>query len=130
MSPLEYLAATWHDPGSPYARPLQIDLEDNDAVLAAMLERAQSLGTAGKFLWPIPDRGLRKRLHRIQAPTLLVWGHDDRLVAPAYGDAFQRAITGSQLVPIPACGHTPMLEQPEAFVAAVRTFLEHDDTIR
>ena len=38
-----------------------------------------ALGCTGKFMWPIPDKGLRKRLHRIAAPTLIVWGTEDKL---------------------------------------------------
>ena len=30
------------------------------------------------------DLGLAKRLHRVRAPSLLVWGSDDRLVPPSY----------------------------------------------
>ena len=36
----------------------------------------------GKFVWPIPDRGLKNRMHRIAAPTLIVWGKADRIIAP------------------------------------------------
>lgn len=33
-----------------------------------------SQACTGKFVWPIPDRGLKKRIHRIVVPTLVVWG--------------------------------------------------------
>src|SRR2546423_871784 len=38
----------------------------------------------GKFVWPVPDRGLKNRTHRIAAPTLIIWGSADRIIAPAY----------------------------------------------
>ena len=66
-----------------------------------MINRAKSLSTAGKFLWPIPDKGLRKRIHRIAAPTLLIWGGSDKIVPPSYGGLFQDRIAGSRLVTIP-----------------------------
>ena len=41
-------------------------------------ERVQDLTAAGKFLWPIPDRGLKRRAYRIKAPSLILWGQEDR----------------------------------------------------
>ena len=32
-----------------------------------------AMGATGKFIWPIPDRGLTKRVHRITMPTLSLW---------------------------------------------------------
>jgi pimeloyl-ACP methyl ester carboxylesterase len=81
------------------------------------------LASAGKFMWPIPDKGLKKRIHRIQQPTLIVWGASDKLIPPAYGEAFLNAISGSRLVTLSNSGHLPMLEEQEAFVQAVTNFL-------
>ena len=50
-----------------------------------------ALGATGKFVWPIPDKGLKKRLHRVKAPTLIVWGEDDALVSSAYAKEFAQA---------------------------------------
>ena len=33
----------------------------------------------GKFVWPVPDRGLKQRIHRIAASTLVIWGKADRI---------------------------------------------------
>src|SRR5260370_7894935 len=62
------------------------------------VERVKRLATASKFLWPIPDRGLKKRAYRIHAPTLLLWGDDDKLITPAYAKEFTRRIKNSKLV--------------------------------
>ena len=61
---------------------------DSEAGQTAVIQSTWSLACTGKFIWPIPDRGLRKRLHRITAPTLIVWGHQDRLVKTVYADEF------------------------------------------
>jgi pimeloyl-ACP methyl ester carboxylesterase len=79
---------------------------------------------ASKFLWPIPDRGLKKRAHRIAAPTLLLWGESDRLVPPIYAGEFAKLIKNTKTETIKAAGHLPMYEQPEAFIQAVRGFLK------
>ena len=67
-----------------------------------------------QFIWPLPDKGLRKRLYRVTAPTLLVWGAEDRLVHPAYGDDFVAAIADARLEIVDGAGHLPQLEQPDA----------------
>jgi pimeloyl-ACP methyl ester carboxylesterase len=89
----------------------------------AMLDRETALAAAGKFLWPIWDKGLKKRIHRIKAPALLIWGEKDGLVPPAYGPEFQRLIPDSRLVIMERAAHVPMVEQPDAFLRLVRGFL-------
>lgn len=60
---------------------------------------------------------------RVRAPTLLVWGDEDRLVPLAHGRRLQRAIAGARLDIVPASGHMPFIERPEEFVRVVRPFL-------
>jgi pimeloyl-ACP methyl ester carboxylesterase len=66
---------------------------------------------------------LRRWLHRIAVPTLVLWGESDRIVRPDYGRAFQQAIPGAQFQLVPAAGHYPNLERPDAFVTSVTAFL-------
>ena len=77
----------------------------------------------GKFVWPVPDRGLSRRAHRIASPTLIVWGKADRIIAPAYAQEFAGKIAGAKIEMIDKAGHLPQLEQPEAVAKAVRAFL-------
>jgi pimeloyl-ACP methyl ester carboxylesterase len=78
---------------------------------------------SGKFVWPIADRGFKNRAHRISAPTLIVWGKADRIIAPAYAQEFAGRIAGARIELIDQAGHLPHLEQPEAVAKAVRGFL-------
>jgi 2-hydroxy-6-oxonona-2,4-dienedioate hydrolase len=57
------------------------------------------------------------------APTLILWGAEDRHTPLASAEALQRELPGTSLVTIPGAGHLPQLEQPDAFVAALRDFL-------
>lgn len=66
---------------------------------------------------------LAKWLHRIDVPTLLVWGEQDGLVPPRFGEAYRALVPGSRLVILPEAGHAPFDEQADAFVAAFRSFL-------
>lgn len=81
--------------------------------------------TTAKLTWQPRgyDPHLHKWLHRIDVPTLLVWGAGDRLFPPAYAQAYQQRIPGAQSVILPDCGHLPQIEQRQAFVAAVESFL-------
>jgi pimeloyl-ACP methyl ester carboxylesterase len=123
MTPDQLAVALWHDPQSDVAKAMMAVPQDEKAQLEALLIRSQHLATAGKFLWPIPDKGLKKRLHRIKAPTLLLWGQSDGLVPPIYAQEFQQRIAGARVEIMPRCGHMPMYEDPAGFVHTVTTFL-------
>jgi pimeloyl-ACP methyl ester carboxylesterase len=69
------------------------------------------------------DPHLAKWLHRIDLPTLVIWGDDDRLIPPAYADEFARLIPGAQKRIIERCGHLPHVERPDRFVSAVTQFI-------
>lgn len=88
-----------------------------------MVERTKSLASLGKFIWPLPDKGLKKRIHRIAAPTLVLWGAQDRLNPPAYGQAFQSRLRDATLQTVPDAGHMLIVEQPDAFADAALAFL-------
>jgi pimeloyl-ACP methyl ester carboxylesterase len=78
---------------------------------------------SGKFVWPIADRGFKNRAHRVAAPTLIVWGKADRIIAPAYAQEFAGRIAGARIELIDQAGHLPHLEQSEAVAKAVCGFL-------
>lgn len=65
---------------------------------------------------------LKGRLHRINVPTLFVWGASDGIVKPSYGRAYAELVPGAKFVQIEAAGHAPHVEQPDAFVKHVLAF--------
>jgi pimeloyl-ACP methyl ester carboxylesterase len=69
------------------------------------------------------DPKLVYRLHRITAPTLIVWGSEDGLVPVAHGRRWTDLIEGSRLEVIEGAGHLPHVEATEQFLSVVRTFL-------
>ena len=87
-------------------------------------DRMQDIAAAGKFLWPLPDKGLDRRAYRIKASTLILWGEQDRINPPSYAEGFQKMINRSQTGTVANAGHLMMLEQPEAFADAVASFLK------
>ena len=96
---------------------------ENTARIDAQVGFIWSQACTGKFVWPIPDKGLKKRIHRIVMPTLIVWGQADGVIAPAYAEEFGRRIVNSRVAMIQAAGHLPHLEQPHDVVRLVREFL-------
>jgi pimeloyl-ACP methyl ester carboxylesterase len=122
-TPEELASAIFHDPASAIAKEMMSLPSDPEAQLEAVLERTKNLTAAGKFLWPIPDKGLRKRIHRINAPTLLLWGASDRLVLPIYGDEFLKRIDGACLTIIKGASHMLPFEKPDEVVKVVSDFL-------
>ena len=96
-----------------------VSLSDPEWLKGFLVMNARQMGMAGKILFPVPDRGLSERLYRIKAKTHLIWGASDKLIPPAYGESFKRAIKGAQLTIIPKAGHMITLEQPDELVAAL-----------
>ena len=68
-----------------------------------------------------PDRS--PMLAAIKVPTLIITGSLDTLIPPSESEAMAKAIPGSKLVVIPGVAHLSNVEAPEAFNAAVRTFI-------
>ena len=62
-------------------------------------------------------------LHRIKAPTLILWGGKDRLLPPELGERFAHDIPNARLVVFPLLGHMPQEEDPRDTLAAVKRFL-------
>src|SRR5215472_16601263 len=76
-----------------------------------------------KFIWPIPDKGLKKRIHRVSAPPLIVWGADDRIVPHVYAEEFSRRLADARVHIITGAGHARHLEHPASVAGLVRDFL-------
>ena len=60
---------------------------------------------------------------RVDTPTLLVWGRQDAIIPLECGELFEAAMPNAQLKVIESCGHSPALEKPGEFLAAVNAFL-------
>lgn len=88
----------------------------------ASAQSRSALVAALKALRDRPDAtpGLRD----VAVPTLVLVGEQDGVTPPAKATALAQAIRGAEVVVIPGAGHLANLEQPEAFNAAVRGFLE------
>ena len=94
----------------------------SDDQVEILLAMSRGFRTAAKFLFPIPEHGLERRLSRITAPTLIVWGEQDRLISQSYAEIFRSNIKGAEVVKIPNSGHLIGLESPEPYASALIGF--------
>ena len=84
-----------------------------------------SPAAAARLLWPTGDLGLAKRLHRIHAPTLLLWGSDDRVIPASYAKRFAGGLGGLvRIQSIEGAGHMLEIDAPEEAADAVLGFLD------
>lgn len=122
LSPPDLAAAKWHDPAAaPDPEPSALS---DTSPLGKAISRTRNLGSATKFMWPIPDRGLARRLPHLTVPTLVLHGESDGLVPVAYARELAGRIPDATLVTIPGAGHLPMIEAEDAFLDAVTRFLD------
>ena len=124
LEPARMRAHIFRDPDGEAARRMLDGADEPEAAAAARVRLTWAMGTTGKFIWPIPDKGLKKRIHRIKTPTLLVWGKEDRLVPPIYADEFARRIVGARVQTVDGAGHAPHLEQPARVARMIGDFLK------
>ena len=123
LEPARLRAHVFRDPEGEAAAALFGGGDGPEAAATARVRLMWAMGATGKFIWPIPDKGLGKRIHRITAPTLLVWGKDDRLVPPVYADEFARRLAAARVHTVEGAGHAPQLEQPAAVARVIAEFL-------
>jgi pimeloyl-ACP methyl ester carboxylesterase len=126
LTPAEQAAATFHDPQGMVAKMVAaaMPVEEkarNDYIVGYIINMA---ATAGKFAWPIPDKGLKKRIHRIKSPTLLIWGKSDGVVPPVYAEEFASRIPGARVELLDQAGHLPHLERMDRFAPLVTEFCQ------
>ncbi len=123
--PYEFAPLLFHDASSGTAHLIgQTNWNDNKAVEVFLIANARRLGTAGKILFPMPNRRLSKRLYRLSTPTALLWGASDKLVPfDPYATRWNELIPHAKLIPITEAGHLPNLEQPIATAQAITAFL-------
>ncbi len=140
-------AAGLYDPAEPFQNPfaqragdiagfVSNNLEAFNAVHAAPqgsedetadfeLVAYRAIESCARLIWPLGDRGLAKRLHRITCPTLLLWGSEDRVVPASYAKRFADGIAGpSEIRSIEGAGHTVTIDAAEESANAVLRFLD------
>jgi pimeloyl-ACP methyl ester carboxylesterase len=118
----EYLKLAWADPAKGDVDFTQL----SESELAAIVRGREAFALYGWKPYMHNPR-LKRWLHRIDRPTLLLWGSEDRIVTPAYGEGWRQEIPGARLETIQQAGHFPHWERPEAFVERLTAFIGTSD---
>lgn len=118
-APQEVQRRGWHAP-STWA-PDYNAMTDDDIIV-----RARNWETLCLYGWHpyMYNPHLHRWLRRISLPTLVLWGASDGIVSPAYGRAYSQLIPSARFELIAEAGHHPEIEQPDAFVGRVVSFLQ------
>jgi pimeloyl-ACP methyl ester carboxylesterase len=97
----------------------------SDDELRIMLRNRESLAL---FAWEpyLHNPKLPHRLHRVACPTLFLRGAHDGLISAEYTVRYAALLPDARIVTLPDAAHVPQLEQPEAFAAAVLSFLQRE----
>jgi len=89
------------------------------------IEMTRASEAAARAFWPLGNTKLEKRLALIEAPTLVLWGEQDRILPKSYAEKFVAGINGSTRGrAIADAGHLAYLDQPEAAARAVLAHLD------
>jgi pimeloyl-ACP methyl ester carboxylesterase len=109
----------YHDP-----EKMKLDLAKlTDDELAIMFRNRETLALLVWEPW-MHNPKLKRRLHRAAMPALFVRGESDGLVSADYLSAYAKLLPNARTATIPAAGHAPQQEQPQALVKAVLDFLD------
>ena len=109
------------DPESPVvkqAMPLSID----DPRILLWLRAREATARVGWNPY-LHNPRLPRHLRRVNCPTIILWGREDRLIPLAHGEFYARHIAGAELEIFERCGHMLPFEQPEAFALRTATFV-------
>jgi pimeloyl-ACP methyl ester carboxylesterase len=119
MPQADYMKLAWADPATGAVDYTSLP----ETEIAARVRGRQAFT---QFGWKpyMHNPRLKRWLHRIDLPTLLLWGEHDGIVTPAYGEGWRAAIPGARLEIIPQTGHFPHWERPEKFVERVSAFVD------
>jgi len=84
------------------------------------IEQVRAAEAAARIFWPLGNTKLEKRLPLITAPTLLLWGAEDRVMPRSYAGYFAEGIGGpTETRIIAGAGHLAELDKPDEVAAAI-----------
>lgn len=117
----QVIARCFYDPGScaEYQRLYGSEFQE----FGGAREAGRTMSMRMCFRPFMYDPAFPQLLGKIQTPTLVAWGAEDRLIPLECGQLYQQAIPHASLQLIDQSGHWPHYERPEALAEAIRQFL-------
>jgi len=62
-------------------------------------------------------------LAKVNSPSLIIWGKQDAIVPAECADLYHQVLSNSTVKVIDNCGHSPQVEKPQEFQAAITGFM-------
>jgi pimeloyl-ACP methyl ester carboxylesterase len=123
--PQELAKLLFHNQQHPLALAMSSITDFSTLPEEMLLAQLKAMETLAKVAWNpyFHNPKLERRLDRITAKTLVVWGREDRLIPLAHGERYAARIPNAQLEIIDACGHLPAIEQPDRLYEIMVAFL-------
>ncbi len=88
------------------------------------IEQTRAAEAAARVFWPLGNTRLVRRLPYIAAPTLILWGGEDRVLPRSYAGVIAEAIGArTEVRIIEGAGHLAELEKPDEVAAAILRFV-------
>jgi pimeloyl-ACP methyl ester carboxylesterase len=89
------------------------------------IEQVRANEAAARIFWPLGNTKIEKRLRLIAAPTLLLWGEQDRIMPRSYAERYAKGISGKyEIRTIAGAGHLAELDKPAEVAQAILSFTE------
>lgn len=106
LMPRDVAAHMYADPNGPVATSHFPPAKTAHEKGLAGIRRAQTLGPASRYLYPLPDTGVGERLYRLaKTQVTLVWGAGDGLAPIALADRWTERIPHARLVRVEDAAH-------------------------
>jgi pimeloyl-ACP methyl ester carboxylesterase len=113
----QLLQRTFFDPAR--AAPDYSKLSDDELNEVARDRQATALYGWRPYMH---NPGLRQWLHRVRAPSLVIWGENDGIVTPDYGRKLCQSLPDARFEAINRAGHYPQIERPDDVADAIGRF--------
>lgn len=106
-----------------YADPARLPegrIEQIQQMMARLGNGEAFIGHLEEFVLPDPEADLAQ----VAAPTLILWGEEDRVIPLDHARRIEAAIPDARLITYPGVGHAPQEEIPGQTAADVRAFMQ------
>ncbi|MET8330902.1 alpha/beta hydrolase [Streptomyces sp. NPDC005181] len=117
LPPTEVGRLAFHNPS---LLPDPATLSDAQETAAAGNQSALELYAGEPYMH---DPKLRRRLHRVTLPVLVLWGEQDGVVPAEYGRVYADSFANAYFQPVINAGHMPHVEQPDLTLDAIEAFV-------
>lgn len=112
-------AMSFHDPNR-----FATGIDTSDDMELELVARAREASARYAWLPYMHNPKLSHRLHRIDIPTFIIWGNDDRMAPPSVGHALARRLPRGEFYVLDSCGHYPHIEFAETVAAQISKWRE------